>query len=649
MIFKIASRQVARCVMFAAIILSPNLATAFEPQRLTAAMDEVRKRDYTAALAQAERAGDSVVVDIVNWHRLRAGQGSWSEFAQFLSRNADWPGLPLMRRRAEAKMPADLSRTDALAFFAQGLPQTGRGALIYAAALTGEDRTAELRRAWTTLEMSSSDRAAFLASAGATVAGQHADRLEMLLWERETEVAAEMLDKVPAAEAAVARARIALQDEANGVDALITAVPASHAGDPGLAHDRFRWRLGKGRWDSAAELLKERSTSAAALGRPEAWASNRRSIARREMRNGRARSAYTVASQHFLSGGSNYADLEWLSGYLALTYLDDPRRAAQHFENFRQAVATPISLGRAGYWLGRALEAMGEQTKAQQAYAYGAQYQTSFYGQLATEKAGLTPDTSIAARGTLPSAATSGVLGSGPLTAALRLTQVGEDILAIRFLLHIQESLSHQQSAALAAYALDIDQTSTAVRIAKRIVRGGPVYPDAYYPVTELAEQARVVPAELAMSIARQESELNPRAISPAGARGLMQLMPGTAQKVSGELGIEYSRGKLTADPAYNARLGTQYLADMLKRYDGSVILAAAAYNAGPGRADRWIELYGDPRAPGADVIRWIENIPFRETRNYVMRVAESLHVYRTRITGRAGPIQLSQTLRNGL
>jgi soluble lytic murein transglycosylase len=470
----------------------------------------------------------------------------------------------------------------------------------------------------------------------------------MLLWEGEAEAAAEMLDLVSAGDAALARARIALQGDKNGVDGLISGIPASHAGDPGLAYDRFRWRMRKGRWDSAAELLKERSTSAAALGRPERWASNRRSIARREMRDGRPRAAYRIASSHQLTEGSNYADLEWLSGYLALSFMDDPIRAARHFENFRLAVETPISLGRAGYWLGRSFEAMGEPQKAQQSYAYGGLFQTSFYGQLAAEKIGLSPDNSIATRGTLPAPETSGVLRSGAVRAAAALSAAGEDLLAIRFFLHVQESLSPGQSAALANYALQIGQTSAAVRIAKRVVRDGVIYPDAYYPVTALAQEARVIPPELAMAIARQESELNPRAVSPAGARGLMQLMPGTAQKVSGQLGLGYDLGRLTSDPSYNARLGTQYLADMLERYDGSVVLAAAAYNAGPGRADRWIADYGDPRAPGTDVIAWIENIPFRETRNYVMRVAESLHVYRARINGRAGPFGLGEVLRDG-
>ena len=188
-------------------------------------------------------------------------------------------------------------------------------------------------------------------------------------------------------------------------------------------------------------------------------------------------------------------------------------------------------------------------------------------------------------------------------------------------------------------------QTAAAVKIAKRVVRDGQIWPDAYYPLTGLTQHANGIPAELAMAIARQESELNPQAVSPAGARGLMQLMPATAQKVSSTLGLPYSRGRLTSDPGYNVQLGSRYLAEMLARFDGSIILAAAAYNAGPNRVDQWIATYGDPRRPGVDPVLWAETIPYRETRNYVQRVAESLHVYRARMAGRAGPIGLTQAI----
>ncbi|MEO1312849.1 MAG: lytic transglycosylase domain-containing protein [Pseudomonadota bacterium] len=635
----------ARAVFVSVVLMLGSVGHAAQPERLAAALQAVAAGDFDQARAQAAATRDQIAVDLVDWHRLRAGRGTWNDYASFLTRNADWPGLPLMRKRAEAQLPANLPAAQIKAFFVQTKPQTARGAILYTATLNRADAQAARAQVWTTQVLSREGRAQMLQRFGPELAAHHEARLDMLLWEGKTEAAEELLPQIGAAPAALARARIALQEKRNGVDAAIKAIPRSHAGDGGLAHDRFRWRLDKGLRPQAEELLLQRSVSVEALGRPEAWASTRRALARQAMRDGRIQTAYRLASQHFLTSGSHYADLEWLSGYLALRGLNDPSRALAHFDRFRKAVETPISLGRAGYWIGRAFEARGDTDAARKAYAYGGVFQTSFYGQLAAERAGVAPDHSIARNPGLPAYRNSSFARSTPVQAARQLHAAGNSVLALRFLLHVQESLGHKESAALAHLAMDLGQTAAAVKISKRLVRGGVIHPEIYYPVTSLAQEARVVAPELAMAIARQESELNPRAISPAGARGLMQLMPRTAQKVSGQLGLEYSAARLTRDPSYNARLGTQYLADMLDRYGGSVLLASAAYNAGPGRVDAWLARYGDPRRADVDTIRWIEHIPFRETRNYVMRVMESQHVYRARISGQAGPFRLSAAL----
>lgn len=628
----------------AVVMTTPSPAHAFQPDRLSEAMKQVWARNYDGARATASRAGDPVAVDIVDWYRLRAGQADWSEYVRFLTANADWPGLELMRRRAEGAMPGALPADQVLAFFSVQKPQTGRGAMIYAGALGGQAGAAERARAWTDLPMSGSDRANFLERFGKELAPHHVTRLHNMLWSGETEAAEAMLPLVPGPEAALARARIALQRQAPGVDTLIDKVPAALAGDGGLAHDRFEWRMSKGRWDGGEELILAQSTSAQALGRPEAWSNRRRSLARDAMRDLRVQEAYRIASRHYLTSGSDYADLEWLSGYLALVHLGDAATAVQHFQRFQAAVETPISLGRAGYWLGRAHEATGNIAAARTAYAQGARHQTTFYGQLAAERAGIAPDQEIVQRG-LPEWQNRGFARSKPVHAARLLLASGDTVTATRFLLHVQESLGPDDSAALARLSLELGQTAVAVRIAKRIAREGAVWPDAYYPLTGQTNAARGIPPELAMSIARQESEMNPAAISPAGARGLMQLMPGTAKLVAGDLGLSYSQARLTSDPDYNVQLGSRYLAMMLDRFDGSVILAAASYNAGPQRADEWIRRFGDPRTPGVDPVLWTEMIPFRETRNYVQRIAESMHVYRSRIAGQAGPIGLSHML----
>jgi soluble lytic murein transglycosylase len=355
--------------------------------------------------------------------------------------------------------------------------------------------------------------------------------------------------------------------------------------------------------------------------------------------------AYRLAASNFGTSGGDFAEAEWLAGYIALTEMDDPERAAQHFARFRDVVSTPISSGRAGYWLGFSLERAGRPEAAAEAYRYGALHQTSFYGQLAAERAGLDPDGTIAG-GADPAARPENTLaGSSAVEAAKLLIAAGQDGRATQFL---QEAAGDQPASVRAAFAqlaIDSGLMHVGVRIAKDAASDGIILPEQYYPLPDLAEEDWPVPTEFALAVARQESELNPAAASHAGAQGLMQLMPATARHVADQLGLPYSPVRLVRDPDYNATLGTSYLASMMKRYDGSFMLAAAAYNAGPGRVDEWLAAYGDPRAADADPVLWIESIPFSETRNYVMRVLEGLHVYRARLAGRAGPLRLASDM----
>ena len=229
---------------------------------------------------------------------------------------------------------------------------------------------------------------------------------------------------------------------------------------------------------------------------------------------------------------------------------------------------------------------------------------------------------------------------SSVVQAAYFLHVADDEQRASQFFRHAAEHQAPTARAALAQMAIDIGRPEIGIRIAKDAAGEGIIIADQYYPLHPIAKKKWRVPTEFAMAIARQESELNAAAASSVGARGLMQLMPATAKHMADVIGLSYDVGHLT-EPLYNARLGTEYLARMLDRYDGSYLLATASYNAGPGRVDQWLETLGDPREPGTDAVTWIETIPFTETRNYVMRVLEALHVYRARLQGRAAPIQL--------
>ncbi|NNE89542.1 MAG: lytic transglycosylase domain-containing protein, partial [Silicimonas sp.] len=414
-------------------------------------------------------------------------------------------------------------------------------------------------------------------------------------------------------------------------------------GDPGLAFERMQWRARKGKTEDALALMLD--TPAELLGEPAKWAGWRRSFARSDMRAGRTDRAYKLASQHGLAKGSHFADLEWLSGYLALTYRNDPKAALQHFKRFRGAVETPISLGRAGYWEGRAYEALGDDENARLAYAFGAEYQTSFYGLLAAERAELPMQMTLTGRADFPDWREASFAESSVFIAARLFMDSGDRNRAEQFLRHMTETLPATEVGSLGSFLLERNEPHLAVMVGKQAARRGIVIPHAYFPVAALGVINMPVPHELALAIARRESEFDPVVTSGAGARGLMQLMPATAKAVADYLNVPYSRQRLTSEPAYNARLGTAYLDELMEIFDGNIVMVAAGYNAGPGRPLRWMRNRGDPRQGQIDIVDWIEHIPFNETRNYVMRVAESLPVYRARISGDIEPLRFSEEL----
>jgi len=407
----------------------------------------------------------------------------------------------------------------------------------------------------------------------------------------------------------------------------------------------------KRKYDQAEQFLGQVTGARENLGNPARWAERRRRLARRAAREGRARLSYKLASQHHLTqaDGYSYADSEWISGWIALRKLNDAGTALIHFQRFTAAVETPISLARGGYWTGRALEALGRPDEARAQFAAAANYPTAFYGQLAATRVGQPADPSLAARD-LPDWRTSPALRGDDVRMAVMLHYAGENRLA--FAAFSQLGRTMQGAAAVGALgdlALELGQPHYAVRIGKHAARRGMLLYPAYYPLHALAGYASEIEPALAMAIARQETELNPTAISPAGARGLMQLMPATAKKVAGWIGEPYSKPRLTQDWQYNARLGQRYLKRRIDQFGGSYVLAAAAYNAGAGRVDQWIGRFGDPRLPGTDMIDWMESIPFDETRNYVQRVMEALYVYRSRLAGRTGPMTIAQDLARGV
>ena len=610
-----------------------------------ALVDAVQAGDVEAVTRLRDAAGP-VGVRIATWRILRGGiAGDLPTYAAFDDTHADWPGMDLLRQRAESRLGGQPAQA-VLDWFATRTPQTTTGylALIDAYVEAGRDPADLLRALWLGHDVSEAEEDTLLATHAAVLTPLHTQRLDDLLWRGERDQAARMIPRVDAAHAALARARIGLQARTDGVDALVSAVPSALANDPGLSHDRFRWRQAAGFDDSATELMREVSPDG--LGRPESWAGQRLRLSRNAMEDGDYQLAYDLAAHHGLTDGVMLAELEWLAGYIALRFRDDPADAERHFATLRQRVSSPISLGRAGYWEGRALEAMDRTEDAQAAYAFGAQHQTAFYGQLAAERLGQTLDPVLISNPTYPDWHDTPLAQNEVLQAAILLHNAGQWYEARRFTIHLASTLTDEgQLGALAQLWLDRGEPHFTLKIAKEAIQNGILLPRAYFPLTGLENTRLLVPADLVLSIARRESEFNESVISHADARGLLQVLPSTGRHTARRLNIPFDESRLTNDGAYNAVLGAGYLQEMSEQFGGTLSLVAAAYNAGPGRPTRWMRLFGDPRE-GMDPVDWVEMIPFSETRNYVMRVTESVVIYRAMLAGEVGPIGLTDILR---
>lgn len=608
------------------------------------------QEDWANASAAVAGVG-GIAADLVEWQRLRGGDEAarLGDYEAFLAKHPDWPGLGLLKRKGEVAVARSTDPARVIAYFGDGKPETGEGAVALVKALMQAgrpgDAEAEAYRAWAVLKFEIEDETALLTLQGEAMDVAHEVRLDNLLWDgKRTAEALRMLPRVSADWQALARARMALRADKTGASALLETIPAGLKDDPGLAYERFLWRMRRDNYPDAVELLLDRSDSAARLGRPEVWAERRALLARWLMRNGHEKAAYRLAASHHLNEGSDRADLEFLAGFIALRKLGDADTALRHFADLKAGVKTPISLSRADYWIGRALEAKGDKAGAKAAYQAAARQQTAFYGQLAAEKLDLSLDADLIAVGQPQRGyKTAPFAGSSVLKAARLAADIGDRALAKRFFLHLAEGQDRAGLEALSDLALLLNEPHIALVVAKQAAENGWILPRAYYPVPDMVPEKLSVSRALTLAISRRESEFDPAARSHANAMGLMQLLPETAGRMAKGLGIAHETRQLTADPAHNATLGAAYLAKMVAEFGPSVAMVASGYNAGPGRPRKWIAEFGDPRT--GDPVDWIESIPFPETRTYVMRVAESLVIYRQRLKGEAGPIRITAEL----
>ncbi|HEY4136328.1 MAG TPA: lytic transglycosylase domain-containing protein [Alphaproteobacteria bacterium] len=606
---------------------------AAAPQMLAAA----DRRNWAEARTIAARS--PLLTKLEAWieYTTPGNKASFDEISAFLRDNPSWPSQALLRSNAEAAMTPDISDNTVLNWFAGGPPRTtqGRMRLILALENRGrqEEAVAYIRKTWIESNFGVEQEKDFLKLHGGQLRKQdYLDRVDRLLWDGRGWEAERILKYVDKGHQLAAQARIQLRGMGSGAEAALRKVPKELLNDPGVIYERLRWRRRKELDVEARQLLVNPPKDLG--GHADAWWSERAILARRALRTGEASVAYDLVGRTSQATGTALAESEWLAGWISLRFLNNPARAYTHFVRLHDNVRYPVSQSRGAYWAGRAAEAKGDKALAAEWYKKAAMHVTSFYGQLAAVN--LRDDVAtLLPRDPTPTAELRKSFNERELVRAARLLVQASDRRWLRgFMLALVDQLKAPEEQELVAeMAVDMGRPDLAVSAAKSAVRGGVQLVSTGYPLKGLPTgDAGGVERELLLGLMRQESAFDMQAVSPSGARGLMQIMPSTAKGLAKQTGLPYEQDRLTSDPSYNVALGSHYLGDLINDFNGSYVMAVAAYNAGPGRVRAWIKAYGDPRAGALDIIDWIELIPFDETRDYVQRVLENTQIYRTRL-----------------
>lgn len=605
-----------------------------------------RQPAYTPSAAPVVTG--NVTYAIADWRRLRQSNGyAFADYARFLIANPDWPGEAAMRRNAERQMRAGENAATVVAFFATEKPTTGNGWARLAESLLAQGRSAEAvaaaREAWAGPGLSATDEYSLFQRFGTSfTAADHDRRVDRLLIDRDPQDAQRLLVSTSPARRAAFEARVAMQQRLPDVEARYNRVMGQVTQDAGLMQDRARY-LREANWDAAARQLLARPH--AFIHRPvdaDKWYELLLAVAQDAARDRQFTMAYNIARQvdDALPAGANlslqplgirdkYTSLTWLAGTSALRGLGRPADAIPMFDRYARGGRSLQVSSKGNYWAGRAATQAGRFAEATSYFSRAAAYPELFYGQLALERLGraVPAPSNMAVQ---PTPLQRQAFQSRRLVQALRsLHSAGYRQEAALFTRALSESVHNNADRLLATeLAAQLGRQDLAVWTARSARNDGTAfYVRQAYPVLgqQLAD-ARLW--SLAHGITRQESSFDRTAVSHAGARGLMQLMPGTAQEQAGKLGYGYDFGRLTSDPAYNVMLGSAYFQRLLAQWNGNYPLAIASYNAGAGNVRKWINANGDPRRPGADIVAWIEDIPFLETRGYVQRVLENTVVY---------------------
>jgi soluble lytic murein transglycosylase len=612
-----------------------------------------------------ERIEDDTARRMARWYYLRSSKGhaDLAEFVAFRRDHPMWPSKKVLRRNAElSALVKSPPPEEVFAFFADDPPKTGAGkaalGAAYIAAGDKERGTAMIREAWRKHALGEDAQEAIRERYdGFLRKADHKARADWLLAQDRrslTDDARRLKTELDALDQKSLDARVAEVRRSRRAGTLLTQLDEKVKTEPGVLLSRVRWLRRHGNNEKAWRLMKMAPEDAEALVDPNEWWQERRVQTRTALNGGKPEIAYEIASRHGGATGDDLHEAEFLAGWIALRFLDKPEAARAHFAASREGADLPADFARSDYWSGRAALRLGDIEMAEQYFAKAARHFHKYYGQLSRLALGEKAAPISFRKPARPTREDMERFVGRDVVRALPIARQAEfDSFLSLFIYEMARDLESPGEMTLAAeLARRIAPPNVLVRFGKvALNRGFPVEAYAYpaeIPEFEMLSGARPVERALMMALARQESEFNPEAVSSAGARGLMQLMPGTARMMARINNLRYRVSSLN-DPVYNAKLGSSYMRRLLNRFDESYIMMLAGYNAGPGRVNQWIELFGDPRRPGVDPVDWVERIPFTQTRVYVHKIMESLQVYRAVLAqGEAGETTLATDLHRG-
>ena len=596
----------------------------------------MEKSNWKDAKKVAKKARAKSIYNFIEWrHLLTLGnKATFTEYKQFIEKFEDYPRLDRIKYLAEHKISLNNQTPDEIInWFQKYQPISGFGEMMLGDSLIkngNKDKGLKLiKKGFIRADLSKGDLIYFRKKFKKYLSkDDYIKRADYLAWENKYWDLKRMLRYLPKDFQSLYTARQLLMTRGYGVDAAIKKVPQKLKNDPGLNYDRLKWRRKKGRVDSSLEILLKIKNTKDYMIRPDKWWVERFILARSLIYKKRYETAYKLTSNHALSEGPEFAEAEWMSGWIALSFLNDPLLAKNHFINFYNNVGYPISLSRGAYWLGRTFEKLKNYDESNKWYLEGSKYLTTYYGQLSHMK--VKPNESY------------------QLDSLMELDKsyiqefYNKKLVAIVYLLHelkkskytkhilrylANEDIDKGSEILAAKLATDISRFDFAIQVSKIASYQKRFHNKYNYPIISTPSKVgnRKIPeSALILSIIRQESEFDISANSRVGAQGLMQLMPYTAKTVSKQAKLGYSKSKLTKSPEYNINLGSFYIAGLILEYDGSYPYAVAAYNAGPKRVRYWKKINKNPQKKQIDYVDWIELIKFKETRNYVQRVLEN-------------------------